>query len=106
MRFRPAVRIAQLAGLRVLVVLDFVLPLMLAALGDGNGGAVGVAVSARRALVVRLDAFHALSDVDGHCPFGIGALSDGLCALAARFGRHRAAGNVHRHGARVLVVAD
>lgn len=103
MRFRPAARAAQLAGLRVLVVLDFVLPLMLVALGDGNGGAVGVAVFARRALVVRLDALHALGNADGHRTFAVGAVSDGLCALAARFGRHRAAGNAHRHGASILV---
>ena len=105
-RFRPAVRIAQGAGLRVHIVLDVVLPHMIFALGDGNGGAVGVAGIARRVRVVCPDALHARSDFDSHCPFGIGAVSDGLCALAARFGRHRAAGNVHRHGALVLVAAD
>ena len=105
-RFRPAVRIAQLAGLRVHIVLDVVLPHMIFALGDGDRGAVGVAGIARSVRIVRLDALHARSDFDSHCPFGIGAVSDGRCALAARLGRHRAAGNVHRHGARVLAVAD
>ena len=104
--FRFADCMAQLAGLRVLVVLDFVLPLMLAALGDGDGGAVGVAGIARSIRIVCLDALHARSDFDSHCPFGIGAVSDGRCALAARLGRYRAAGNVHRHGARVIVFAD
>ena len=105
-RFRPAVRIAQLAGLRVRLILDVVLPHMIAALGNGNGGAVGVAGIARRVQIVCPDAFHARSDFDSHCPFGIGAVSDGLCVLAARLGRYRAAGNVHRHGALVLVAAD
>ena len=104
----PSVKAAQLAGLRVrTAVLGVrVLPLMLAALGDGNGGAVGVAGIARRVLVVRLDALHARSDFDSHCPSGIGAISDGICALAARLGRYRAAENVHRHGALVPVVGD
>ena len=107
-RFRLSDRPAQGAGLRVrTAVLGVrVLPHMLTALGDGDRGAVGVAGIARSVRIVCPDAFHARSDFDSHCPFGIGAVSDGLCVLAARLGRYRAAGNVHRHGALVLVVAD
>ena len=99
-------RPAQGAGRRVCFAVVFVLPGMIFALGDGNGGAVGVAGIAGSVRIVCPDAFHARSDFDSHCPFGIGTVSDGLCVLAARLGRYRAAGNVHRHGALVLVVAD